>query len=235
VQFEPGIARSVAGRRVVGVVAAGVAAATAGCGHSAAQDRRPARPAVSLSFLERSVRTLRMTTRVSPKVTRTCAAATRQTTVPVYCPRLVPQGPIGHVRHIPDRDLFGPVVFFNARDLYQLSFNNGVIRGHQHWIVGAGRAATVRRLLIEGVENDEAKPAVLVARRRLAGYTVSVYRFSHPGGGMHAGHIGAFVARGGLTVFATLHGYAHADAAAAMAVDLATAPPVRARTSRRRE
>ena len=175
-----------------------------------------------------------MTTDVSPKVTRTCGLATHQSTVPVYCPRLVPQGPIGHVKNIPDRDLFGPVVFFNARDLYQLSFNNEVIRGHQHWIVGAGRPATVRRLVIEGVENDQARPAVLVGRRRLAGHRLSVYRFSDPGGGMHAGHIGAFVQRGGLTVFATVHGYSHADAAEAMAVDLATAPRVGVLSGRRR-
>jgi hypothetical protein len=224
----------VAGRRFVRVVAVGVAAAMSGCGHSGPRDRRPAPPAVSVSFLARTVRTLPMTTRVSPRVTRTCALATRQTTVPVYCPRLVPQGPIGRVRHIPDRDLFGPVVFFNARDLYQLSFNNGVIRGHQHWIVGAGRPATVRRLVIAGVENDQTKPAVFVGRRRLAGRTVSIYRFLDPGGGMHAGHIGAFVQRGALTVFATVHGYLHADAAVAMAVDLATAPRVRARSSQRR-
>jgi hypothetical protein len=44
---------------------------------------------------------------------------------------------------------------------------------------------------------------------------------------MHAGHVGAFIARRGLTVFASLHGYSHADAAAAMAVDLATAQPLR--------
>jgi hypothetical protein len=175
-----------------------------------------------------------MTTAVSPKVTRTCAQAVHQTTVPVYCPRLVPRGPIGDVEHIPDRDLYGPVVFFNARDLYQLSFNDGVIPGHQHWIVGAGRPATVRRLVIQGVENEQARAAALVGRRRLAGLAVSVYRFADPGGGMHAGHVAAFVQRGESIVFASLHGYSHRDAAEAMAVDLATVAPLSARRAERR-
>jgi hypothetical protein len=220
-----------AGRRWLGVIAASAAAAAAGCGHSTPQRQRPESPPVGLSFLAHTVQTLEMTTTVSPKVMHTCAAAAHQTTVPVYCPRLVPRGPIGHVKNIPDRDLFGPVVFFDVHDLYQLSFNNGVIRAHQHWIVGAGRPTTVRRLVIDGIENEHAKPARLVRRRRLAGHAVSIYRFSDRGGGMHAGHIGAFVRRDALTVFATLHGYSHADAAEAMAVDLTTAPRVRARRS----
>lgn len=212
------------GRASAGVCVVVVTVA-AGCGHG--QEPRAKEPVVSLSSLSRTVHSLPMTTRISPKVSRTCASAVRQTTVPVYCPRLIPKGPIGDVEHIPDRDLYGPVVFFNARDLYQLSFNDGVIPGHQHWIVGAGRPGTVRRLVIEGVENDQARPATLVARRHLAGRAVVLYRFADPGGGMHAGHIGAFIARRGLTVFASLHGYSHADAAAAMAVDLATAQPLR--------
>ena len=143
--------------------------------------------------------------------------------MPVYCPPLVPRGPIGDVKGIADADLFGPIIFSGQRDLYQLSFNNGLIRRRLHWIVGAGRRSTVGRFVIEGVSNEQARPAQLIGVRRVRGLRVSLYRFLEPGGGVHAGHIGAFVSRGPLTIFASIHG-ADAAAALAMVVAMATDP-----------
>jgi len=181
-------------------------------------------PAAADVVVARSVASLAMTSRPRRQVETACAAASKQhLTVSLYCPRLVPAGPIGHVTGISDDELFGAIVI--SRDLYQLSFNNGSIRGRQHWIVGGGRPATVLREVIRGINNEQAHAATFLGTRRLAGHTVALYRFPDPGGGLHAGHIGAFARRGPMTIFASLHGYSHADAAVAMTVALLTITP----------
>src|SRR5207248_780709 len=110
--IRPGDAIAVP-RRLSILAAAAVAAGASACDHRTHEPAPVPRRAADVAALTRSVRTLPMTTTAPREVTRTCLAARREATVPVYCPRLVPRGPIGHVKHIADRDLYGPVVFFN--------------------------------------------------------------------------------------------------------------------------
>ena len=60
-----------------------------------------------------------------------------------------------------------------------------------------------------------------IALIRLANATIAVYRFpQHPAGGVNGGHVAAFAASHDQIVFASIHGYGHADAAIAMVADL---------------
>ena len=52
------------------------------------------------------------------------------------------------------------------------------------------------------------------------GTRIAVYRYPPNAGGFQSGHVAAFARAEGRVIFASLHGYGHADAATAMLIDL---------------
>lgn len=173
------------------------------------------------------VSSLRLTRRVPAPVRSACAATVKEKpTVPVVCPAFVPAGRISR-----DPNLSGPIIDFQDRAFWVMTFNNGGTEGLTHWIVGAGRTASVRDQVLTDRHNETMGLPELVRRQRLEGHQVAVFRY-RAGGGYNSGHIGAFVTCGNLTVFSTIHGFRHADAATAMALDLARSPAFRCPASR---
>jgi hypothetical protein len=171
------------------------------------------------------VRSLRLTRRIPARVRVVCAATAKEKpTVPVVCPRLVPAGRVS-----PDSELSSPIVDFQDRAFWVMTFNNGGLDGLVHWIVGAGRTASVADQVLSDRHNETKGLPTLVRRQRLEGRDVAIYRYPREGGGggYDSGHVGAFVTCGALTVFATIHGLRHADAATAIALELARQPSFR--------
>ncbi len=132
--------------------------------------------------------------------------------VPVVCPPLVPADGV-----VSDPNLCGAESRDAAGDFYLLTFNNGQIAGHTHWIVGAGRGQTVHRSLFD--PRIWAVPGRVrrLGERRYGPWAVTFYRFPlYPSGGELGGHDLALAHLGKTTYFASVHGRTHHDADAAM-------------------
>ena len=92
-----------------------------------------------------------------------------------------------------------------------------------HWIAGGGTASDVRRSVLGDEVNEVKGLPKLIDTRAVHGRRVELYRFPpYPAGGPNGGHVGAFVTVGRQVVFATVHGYRHADVATAIAVEMAS-------------
>ena len=170
---------------------------------------------------------VRLTTRIAPRVRSTCKQAGRASRMPVICPPLIPTGGV-----VADPGLYGfegPRLPDKRGDFYLLTFNNGENRGHVHWIAGAGLGKAVQRNLFNPRVWDVPGRIRRVGERRYGPWTITFLRFPpHPSGGELGGHDLALAKVGGTTYFATVHGYTHHDADAAMLIAiLLTAPSLR--------
>jgi hypothetical protein len=169
------------------------------------------------------VHSLRLTTRLAPRVRATCEQARRQARMPVVCPPLIPTG--GVVR---DPGLYGvgvPAHVPPARDstgtllgaFYFLTFNNGDNPGYTHWIVGAGRGDSVQRNLFNPRQWEVPGRTRRLGQRAYGPWTITFYRFpAYPSGGPLGGHDLGLTKVDGTTYFASVHGRNHHDASAAM-------------------
>jgi hypothetical protein len=159
------------------------------------------------------VDSIRLTTHLPPRVRSTCARARRQVRVPVVCPPLVPAAGV-----VSDPNLYGAESRGSAGDFYLLTFNNGQIAGHTHWIVGAGRGQTVHRYLFDPRNWAVRRGRVRrLGERRYGPWAVTFYRFPpYPSGGELGGHDLVLAHLGNTTYFASVHGRTHHDADAAM-------------------
>ena len=160
------------------------------------------------------VHSLRLTTHPSRRVRSTCEQARRQARISVVCPPLVPADGV-----VADPDLYGAELPDVARDFYLLTFNNGENAGHIHWIVGAGQGRSVQRHQFDPRNWDVPGRVRRLGARRYGPWTITFYRFPpHPSGGALGGHDLALVRLGDTTYFASIHGWAHHDADAAMLI-----------------
>jgi hypothetical protein len=163
------------------------------------------------------VHSVRLTTRLAPRIRSTCEQARRQARIPVVCPPLVPTGGV-----VADPGLygaFGAAPPDTAGDFYFLTFNNGENAGHIHWIVGAGRGQSVQRNLFDPHNWDVPGPIRRLGEHRYGPWAITFYRFpQHPSGGALGGHDLALARLGATTYFASIHGWAHHDADAAMLI-----------------
>jgi hypothetical protein len=152
---------------------------------------------------------MRLTRRIPRRVRTSCRHAKTFT-----CPGRVPTGGISSIPYTSGPLETGP-------NFYVLSFNNGTIRGHHHWIVGAGTAAAVSRELIDD-RWHEGKGLPRRVRLVELGHTrIALYRWRGNAGGYLTGHTAAFADAGsGRVVFASVHGYRHADADVALVADM---------------
>lgn len=169
-------------------------------------------------------RDIRLTTRIGRRVRATCEQARRESRMPVVCPPLIPAGGV-----VADPALYGfqgPAPPDKAGDFYLLSFNNGDNAGHIHWIVGAGLSDTVDKNVFDPRKWDAPGRVRRLGERRYGPWTITFFRFPpYPSGGPLGGHDLALAKAGGTTYFATLHGYGHHDADAAVLIAiLLTAP-----------
>ncbi len=158
------------------------------------------------------VDSVRLTPDLPARVRSTCAQARRQVRIAVVCPPLVPVDGV-----VPDPNLYGAEPMDPAGDFYLLTFNNGQITGHTHWIVGAGRGQTVHRYVFD--RRIWAVPGRVrrLGQRRYGPWTITFYRFPpYPSGGELGGHDLALAHLGDTTYFASVHGRTHHDADAAM-------------------
>jgi len=156
---------------------------------------------------------LRLTDRVPRPVRAACAEAARATRIRVVCPPLVPADGVTD-----ERDLYGPQVL--TADVYTLSFNNGRVPGHIHWEVGAGTLAGIATAEFDERDWDAPAPKhapVLTGGARCGAYVIRTYRFPQSDGQLE-GHDVALATTGGITYFASIHGYDHDDADVAMLV-----------------
>ena len=156
--------------------------------------------------------------RASPVIVRAaCHEAQRHTRLRVACPTLVPR-----TRYVRIAGLSGLLDF--SPSYWAITFNNGYERkGYVHWIAGSGTRRAVQLHLLSDDANEVKGLPRLVVRSRTHGHLVSVYQYpDYPAGGPNGSHSAAFVyCRGGLVVFASIHGHDHASAATSMALDLA--------------
>jgi hypothetical protein len=226
-------------KRLVLIAVIGVGAAVAACGGG----ERASRPAIrGRADLPRSscrgvdpwkgaalrgcmalvsrwapVHSVRLTTRLAPRVRSTCEQARRRSRMPVVCPPLIPTGGV-----VVDPGLYGfegPTPSDKAGDFYLLTFNNGDNPGHIHWIVGAGLDDTVQRNLFDARNWDVPGHTRRLGERRYGPWTITFYRLPpHPSGGALGGHDLALATVAGTTYFATVHGHTHHDADAAMLI-----------------
>jgi hypothetical protein len=180
-------------------VAVAFAAALGGCGVTSGHSDRHA------------ARGLELTNSVSPPVRAACAEAARATRIRVVCPSLVPADGVTS-----ESDLYGPQVL--TPDVYTLSFNNGQVPGHIHWEAGAGTLAGIATAEFDERDWDAPEPkqpTVLIGGDRCGPYLIRIYRFPDNDGQLE-GHDVALAIVGGITYFASIHGYNHDDADVAM-------------------
>lgn len=160
---------------------------------------------------------MRLTTRLGPRIRSTCEQARRQSRIPAVCPPLVPTGGV-----VADPGLYGfagPALPDRSGDFYLLTFNNGDNRGHVHWIVGAGRGATVHSNLFDPRRWAVPGRTRRIGQRRYGPWTITFSRFPpYPSGGELGGHDLAATTTGDTTYFASVHGRTHHDASAAMLI-----------------
>lgn len=147
---------------------------------------------------------------------RVCESAKAQL-AGLPCPSLVPKTKV-----VADANLSTAYVWPD-RQLRILTFNNGDIDGeHLHWLVGRGTVAAVQRAFVSDRENEVKGRPRLLGRRTVNSREVRLYRFPvPPAGGLNGGHVAAFVSCGTTTIVASIHGYANAHAAGAVAAALA--------------
>jgi hypothetical protein len=158
------------------------------------------------------VDSVHLTTRLPPRVRSTCAQARRQVRIGVVCPPLVPADGV-----VPDPNLYGAELRDPAGNFYLLTFNNGQITGHTHWIVGAGRGQTVHRYLFDPRIWAVPESVRRLGKRRYGPWAITFYRFPpYPSGGELGGHDLALAHLRDTTYFASAHGRTHHDADAAM-------------------
>jgi hypothetical protein len=120
---------------------------------------------------------MRLTTRLGPRIRATCNQARRESRIPAVCPPLVPTGGV-----VTDRGLYGfegPAPPDAAGDFYLLTFNNGDNPGHVHWIVGAGRGATVYHNLFDPHHWAVPGHTRRLGDRRYGPWTITFNRFPH--------------------------------------------------------
>ncbi len=154
---------------------------------------------------------LRLTDRVPPRVRVACAEAARATRIRVVCPPLVPADGVTD-----EHDLSGLQVL--TTDVYTLSFNNGQVPGHIHWEAGAGTLAGIATAEFDERDWDAPAPKhapVLTGGERCGADLIRIYRFPQSDGQLE-GHDVALATAGGITYFASIHGYNHDDADVAM-------------------
>jgi hypothetical protein len=109
--------------------------------------------------------------------------------------------------------------------MYGLVFNTGGETPDSslsiHWVMGEATEEALNKYILSFGPPTSERRAKMAGIRRVAGVRVKLFRFpDYPAGGMFGGHIVAVVSRGGEFYFASVHGYEHADASAAMAVAL---------------
>jgi hypothetical protein len=105
-----------------------------------------------------------------------------------------------------------------------MSFNNGTIPGHLHWVVAKGSPAAVRYWVLSDATNEVKGLPHRLKDLRMGGRLVSIYRFPpFPKGGVFGGHDAALLRSGAFVVVASIHGR-HAYASARMAVAMAAGP-----------
>jgi hypothetical protein len=123
---------------------------------------------------------------------------------------------------VPDPSLYGaegPRLPDTAGDFYFLTFNNGENVGHIHWIVGGGRGESVQSNLFDAHTWDVPGQVRRLGDRRYGPWAITFYRFPpHPSGGPLGGHDFALAKFGATTYFASVHGWDHDDADAAMLI-----------------
>jgi hypothetical protein len=160
-------------------------------------------------------RSVELTHTVPAPVKKLCARARASVSIAVTCPRLVPATPVAG-----DAEVSSVILFPPARDFYMLNFNSDR-RGALHWIVGAGRPASVARWVLGDSENEVKGRPRLVSTASVDGTRIDLYRFPpFPAGGPNGSHVAALVRSGRLVKFVSIHGYRHGDAALAMLYDL---------------
>jgi hypothetical protein len=191
-------------------------------------NRSPLRRCTALVSRWAPVDSVRLTTHIPPRVRSTCAQARRQVRIAVVCPPLVPADGV-----VSDPNLYGAEAMDPAGNFYLLTFNNGQITGHTHWIVGAGRGETVHRYVFD--PRIWAVPGRVrrLGERRYGPWAITFYRFPpYPSGGKLGGHDLALAHLGGTTYFASVHGRTHHDADAAMLLAVLLTADARGRRSR---
>jgi hypothetical protein len=161
---------------------------------------------------------LELTYDVPPLIREACAGASRQATVLVICPRLVPDVPL--TRSI---GLWGSIVPHDDPRFYMLTFNNGGLPGgKRHWITGGGKAGAVEKWVLTDFDNVVKGNAILIRKTTVRGRRVSIYHFPpYPAGGPNGGHWAAFIQVGDEVVFASPHERRYVPAAVEMALALA--------------
>jgi hypothetical protein len=167
--------------------------------------------AVAATLCGCGARGLRLTYDVSPRVRAACAEAARATRIRVVCPPLVPADGVTS-----ESALYGPQVL--APDVYTLSFNNGQVPGHIHWEAGAGTLAGIATAEFDERDWDAPEPKqppVLIGGERCGPRLIRIYRFPENDGQLE-GHDVALAIAGGITYFASIHGYNHDAADVAM-------------------
>jgi hypothetical protein len=154
------------------------------------------------------------------RVKTICERTRRLVTVRVVCPGLIPDVPLSL-----GRGASGPLPL--GDEAYMLSFttSEGETRrpptgAVEHWITGGGTREAVRRWLLTDTFNESPGDPKLVRAVSVQGRRVLVYRYPSRAGGPNMGHWAAFIQLETTTIFASLHGRRHVEAAVAMAVDL---------------
>jgi len=158
------------------------------------------------------VSSIKLTSRIPARVAADCRVATFR------CPRRIPAGGLTRIPYVS-----GPLEA--GRSLYVLSFNNGTIPGHTHWIVGAGTSAAVSRNLIDDRDHERKGLPERIALRQLGTTRIAVYRWYRNAGGYLTGHTAAFADRGNRVLFASVHGHGHEDADIALVADMLAEAP----------
>jgi len=175
---------------------------------------------------------LQLTRSIPEQVSEACTEARQFAKVPVLCPELIPDIPITHME-----GSYGAATFADEPRVYTLTFDTdffhkptncgeasarGNCPGVKHWIVGAGDAHVVEKLILTDFVNEVKGDPNLVQTMHADGRTVLVYRFpEYPGGGINGSHVAALVRVDAQLVFASLHGTRWVEAAVEMALDLA--------------
>lgn len=137
----------------------------------------------------------------------TCRRLVARTPVTVYCPTLVPPGPLSLGYSHADRDG------------YQVEVNSPMIHRSSagHWAFGAGSPARVDSLLHPSTSRLE--PSISVSKARLGNLPVTYYVLPPQlnGGGMFRGHVLYAWRLDGKEYYLTLHGHRNALRAKLMA------------------
>jgi hypothetical protein len=189
-------------RRLFVTILSGLALAAIGCGSTVARvDRTVA--ADDDGSVPKGMR------KAPARIVRECRSLATELKLRVWCPTIVPAASILY-----QHGVSGPMFYGRRRDIYEVSANNGL--AHRHWMIGAGRPATVRSVVIDGVENQVRGKATPGEPAQIDGTPVAIYRFLHGVGGPHSGHILAMRCTDSECVYASVHGTTHRAGALAL-------------------